>query len=164
MTELTKSIISEIKSETKSTQRMLEGLEDAHLAWKPHEKSMSTGALANHIVQLHNWVATGLSVGVLDLITVNLADNSSSASGLREALSENLEKNVSAIESFTEEDWAKNWTLKAGDRIIATMPKAAAFRYLVHSHLIHHRGQLSVYLRMQDLPLPGMYGPSADER
>lgn len=164
MTDLTKNIISEIKSETKSTQRMLEGLEDAHLSWKPHEKSMSTGALANHIVQLHNWVAVGLTADELDLITVNLANNSSSAAGLRSSLSENLEKNIVAIQSFTEENWAKSWTLKAGDRVIATMPKAAAFRYLVHNHLIHHRGQLSVYLRMQDLSVPGMYGPSADER
>ncbi len=68
------------------------------------------------------------------------------------------------VNALSDEDWNAMWSMTAGSHVIATMPKIAAFRYMVHNHLIHHRGQLSVYLRMQNIPVPGIYGPSADEQ
>ena len=159
-----KHFISEIKHETERTMQILNALKDENLSWQPHEKSMTTGKLANHIVQLHNWVGGALAGDELDFLNYKTPSHPDSIEGLKADLDEGLTKSIAVVESFSDDEWDKPWTLRAGDRVIFTMPKSAVLRYMVHNHLIHHRGQITVYLRMQNLPVPGLYGPSADER
>ncbi|HTO17101.1 MAG TPA: DinB family protein [Edaphocola sp.] len=158
------NLLVELERETASTKKMLAALNDNVLDYKPHEKSMSMGSLAAHIVNLNNWISVGLGKDSLDLITDLPAITDRSVEGLQNALDDSFQKAVDQIYKMEDEDWTTEWTLKAGDRIILKMPKIAIFRFMIQNHMIHHRGQLSVYLRMNDIPVPGMYGPSADEK
>ncbi|QBQ40460.1 DinB family protein [Sphingobacterium psychroaquaticum] len=161
---LKRSLLIELERETQSTRRILERLTDEHLDWRPHEKSMSVKDLAYHIVGLHNWVATVIPMTVFDFKTDFNPKPVSSIAELRQMLDEGYALNKAAIENATDESWGEDWTMQAGpEYVIAKMPRAGAMRYVVNNHLIHHRGQLTVYLRMLDIPVPGLYGPSADE-
>ena len=158
------AIIAEIKQETANTRRLLERIEDRHLSYKPHEKSMDLGALAAHIVELHNWVAFVMEKDQLDFHTDYVPFKPATAAELLTVLDEKLEANIDAVNALADNKWNTIWSLKAGDHVIAAMPRAAVLRFIVQNHLIHHRGQLSVYFRMNDIPVPGIYGPSADEK
>jgi uncharacterized damage-inducible protein DinB len=79
-------------------------------------------------------------------------------------LDEGYKRNETTIDTFPEEEWFTNWTMRVDNYVVAEMPKLAALRFVINNHLIHHRGQLTVYLRLLDIPVPGMYGPSADEK
>ena len=157
-------VLLEIERETANTVRLVECLHDDHLAFKPHEKSMSLGQLTTHIVELHNWLHQALVNDVFDLNTMYKSVEFTQIQDLKGVLFEGLEKNKAVVNSFSAEQWNTLWTFKAGDHIIATLPKSAAFRFILQNHLIHHRGQLTVYMRLLDLPLPGIYGPSADDK
>lgn len=161
---LKEDLIQEIERETANTIRLLANIEDKHLAYKPHEKSMSLGNLAGHIVELHNWIHKGLNLENLDLAINYVPLVPSTVEDLSVALAEGKTANINFINEATEDDLHKMWTLRFGDHIIATLPKTAAYRYIIQNHLIHHRGQLTVYMRLLDIPLPGLYGPSADEQ
>jgi uncharacterized damage-inducible protein DinB len=158
------AIIAEIKQETANTRMMLAHIEDKHLTFKPHEKSMNLGALAAHIVELHNWVAFVMEKDQLDFHTDYVPFLPQTAEELLQVLDSKLEANIAAVEALADDQWNTIWSLKAGAHIITSMPRAAVLRYIVQNHLIHHRGQLSVYLRLNDIPVPGIYGPSADEK
>ena len=161
---INKGFLVEIERETSNTRRLLERLKDENLAYKPHEKSMSLGALASHIVALHNWIKDALSVDVYDLQTMYSNWKAESTDELLNVLNIGYAENVMAIESISDESWQQVWSFQAGDHIIAQMPRMAAYRFIIQNHLIHHRGQLTVYMRLLDIPLPGLYGPSADEQ
>lgn len=154
----------ELERETANTKKLLDVIEDQHLDYKPHPKSFSMGQLAAHIVELHNWVALALNKDALDFATDYTPFQPTSIQEIKDVLDNSYTANVAQIEQMTEEDWMQEWTLKHGDHIIAQMPKIGTMRYIIMNHLIHHRGQLSVYLRMNDLPVPGIFGPSADEQ
>lgn len=154
----------EVERETANTRAMLKNIQDQHLDYKPHEKSFTLGQLAAHIVELHNWVAQALSISELNFATDYQPLIAHSADALREALEAAYQKNIDQINSMTEEQWMEMWTMKHGDHVIATMPKIGTMRYVIMNHLIHHRGQLSVYLRLNNIPVPGIFGPSADEQ
>jgi len=158
-----KALLIELEREKDNTLRMLERLSEEHFGWKPHEKSMTLGELANHIVELHNWVDMVIGKSKLDFHTDYVPSTLATPHALIEALHQGFEKNKARIEAMEEEVVFEPWSLQAGEHIIAQMPKTAAIRFIVTNHLIHHRGQLSVYMRMLDIPLPGIYGPSADE-
>jgi uncharacterized damage-inducible protein DinB len=157
------SVLIELERETANTRRILERLSDANWDYKPHPKSMSLGALATHVVELHNWVAGALIKSVYDFKVDHQPVKVADVQELVSLLERGVEGNKAAISGLADEDWQSEWTLKAGDWIIAKMPKAGAYRYIINNHLIHHRGQLTVYLRLLDIPVPGLYGPSADE-
>ena len=154
----------EIQRETENTIRMLKALPNDNFEYKPHPKSMSLGELANHIVELHGWASFVFTSAEFDFHR----DYTPSTLQTREELISALElmtaKNLEVVNALTDEEYFKTWKLKAGEHIIVDLPKAGAYRFIVTNHLIHHRGQLSVYLRLLDLPLPGIYGPSADEK
>ena len=161
---ITTSYLIEIERETENTRRILAGIPNDKLSWKPHAKSMSLGQLASHIVELHAWVSKALSKDVFDLNVDYVPFKASSVEELLAELNEGLETNKHFLEHVNEDDWFQEWLFKAGDYEIARLPRTGAIRFIVHNHLIHHRGQLSVYLRLLDVPVPGLYGPSADDR
>ncbi len=161
---LKEDLILEIERETAGTARLLSHIKDEHLNYKPHDKSMSLGQLAGHVVELHNWVNKGLPGSELDLATNYVPLVPSTVEELSITLEAGKTQNIDFVINTTEDELNSLWKLKFGDHIIATLPKSAAFRYIIYNHLIHHRGQLTVYLRLLDIPIPGLYGPSADDQ
>jgi len=160
---LSAALISELKHETASTLKILERITDEHLDWRPHEKSMTLGELAAHVVELHNWAGEAISKEVFDFKVHYVPFKVTSASQLTSKLEAGIVPNIAALEAIDDAAWMTQWTLQAGDWVISTMPKAAAIRFIVNNHIVHHRGQLTVYLRLLDIPVPGIYGPSADD-
>lgn len=154
----------EMERETNSTRRILDRLKDEDLSFRPHEKSMSLGALAGHVVELHNWVSDALTKNDFNLATDYKPFRPSTVAELKEALDSGYKKNEQTLDAFPEEEWFNQWTMRVDSYVIGEMPKIAALRYVINNHLIHHRGQLTVYLRLLDIPVPGLYGPSADEQ
>ena len=159
-----KALLIELQREKENTLRMLQALPNEQFGWRPHEKSMTLGELANHIVELHNWVAFVFTQNELDFKTQYVPSVLQTKEELIAVLEKGYEENKAIIGSLEEENYFSTWTLRAGEHVIVSLPKAGAIRFIVNNHLIHHRGQLSVYLRLLNVPVPGIYGPSADER
>ena len=159
-----KALSIELEREKDNTLRMLKVLPNEQFGWKPHEKSMSLGGLVTHIVELHNWIHSAITKDIYDFQVDYQPRKPSTLEELKLELEENLKKNTEFINSKTEDFWTSNWKLQAGNHTLAEMPKIGAYRFIITNHLIHHRGQLTVYMRLLNLPLPGIYGPSADEK
>ena len=157
-------ILAEIAHETKNTHRILDNLSNEHWDYKPHEKSMTLGELASHVVELHTWVSVAIAKDVFDFHTDYQPNTATTVEDLKTALADSLQKNTDFVNAQSDEFWLGNWKLQAGDHVLSDLPKLAALRYIITNHLIHHRGQLTVYMRMLNIPLPGIYGPSADEK
>lgn len=159
------ALLAEFDHEIGSTRRLLERVPDAHLAWKPHEKSFSLAGLSGHIANLSTWMNRILDSTELDLATV--ADSRQASPVSRDDVLQRLEVNAKSarakLAEQTDASLAAAWTLKNEGREMFTMPRASVLRSFVFNHLIHHRGQLTVYLRLQNVPLPSLYGPTADE-
>lgn len=155
---------ADVETELATTRRLLERIPDDKLGWRPHEKSMTLGELAMHVVVLLHAQAATIEHDEFDLAgprppstppesTASLLDAFDRYAGaLREALA-----------GASDESLHQTWTLRAGDRTLSQSPRHSVLRHMGLSHVAHHRGQLSVYLRMLDVPLPPMYGPTADE-
>jgi uncharacterized damage-inducible protein DinB len=156
-------LIAEYDHEVATTRRLIERVPDDRLAWKPHAKSMSIGGLAQHIANLPNWGTMILEQQTFDLADAppNLPEPSSRAAVL--ALFEKSTAGTRKQLDRSDAELMAFWTLRRDGHEMFTMPRVAAFRSFVLNHLIHHRGQLSVYLRLNDIPVPPIYGPSADE-
>jgi len=156
-------LLAEFDHEIGTTRRLLERLPDDKLAWKPHEKSMSIGGLGTHISNLPRWGAAILNETSFDLTTAppNLAEERSRDDILK-AFDASARQTRAWLDR-TDAELVAPWSLKRGDQEVFTMPRVTAFRTFVLYHLVHHRGQLSVYLRLNDVPVPAIYGPSADE-
>jgi uncharacterized damage-inducible protein DinB len=158
------SFIAELQQEAAQTRKMLERLPVERNDWKPHEKSMKLGHLATHVAELPGWAYMIMATDELDFAKFDYkAVMAESTKDLLGKHDENVSQAISILETSKDEDFGKMWTLRNGDHVHFTLPKAAVLRSFAYSHLYHHRGQLSVYLRLLDIPVPGMYGPSADE-
>jgi uncharacterized damage-inducible protein DinB len=146
-----------------TTRKLLDRLPDGKFSWKPHEKSMSLGGLATHLANIPYWGDVILNHSSIDLSTMppNLAEKTSRAAVLADF--DDKVRKTRAFLDRTDAELVSPWTLKRGGQEIFTAPRVAAFRSFVLHHIIHHRGQLSVYLRLNDVPVPAIYGPSADE-
>lgn len=157
------ALLAEFDHEMGTTRRLLERIPDAQLAWKPHEKSMSLGGLATHLANLPNWGATILDEASFDL--ANGPPHLTERGSRGEILSafDAATKGTRAKMDKTDAEYLGLWALKRGGHEVFSMPRAAAFRSFVINHSVHHRGQLSVYLRLNNVPVPAMYGPTADE-
>ena len=157
-------LLAEYDHEMGTTRRLLERIPDDKLAWKPHDKSRAFGEIATHLANLPTWGSTILSQASFDLAAAppNRAAGASRAEIL--ALFDATTSETRALMDKSDAEYMAPWSLKRGDEKMFTMPKATVWRTFVMNHLVHHRGQLSVYLRQQDVPLPSMYGPSADEQ
>ena len=157
-------MIKEIEHEGSQTKKILERIPIDHFNWKPHEKSKEIGALAIHVAQIPAWTSRILAATDFDLATFKRdTPQINSADDLVNMLSENIRKAVEDLQKASDEDMMQTWTFRRGDHVVFSLPRAAAIRNLSMNHLVHHRGQLSVYLRLLNIPVPGMYGPSADE-
>jgi uncharacterized damage-inducible protein DinB len=157
------TLLAEFNQETATTRRLIDRVPQDRLAWKPHEKSMSLGGLALHLANLPTWADTIFEHTSFDLAAAppNLAEPTSTAD-----IVQHFDRSLAAARIALDKpdgSFVEHWTLKRGGQEIFTMPRIAAFRSFVMSHLIHHRGQLSVYLRLNDVAVPAIYGPSADE-
>lgn len=163
---IAESLLPEFDREMGVTRRLLERVPDGQFAWQPHEKSMRLGRLAEHLTEMPQWVVDAIDTDSVDATTRQ--PEGYQPPGTREALLALFDRNVkagrAALEGRTDAELAAPFTLRAQGKEIFTMPKATVLRGFVMNHMIHHRGQLSVYLRLQDIPLPSIYGPSGDEQ
>ena len=156
-------LLKELEQEAKTTRKMLERVPDDKFDWKPHAKSMSMKQLTVHIAELPSWVTMGLTTSELDFATTPYQPTTvNSTADLLQLLENSLEKARTSLKGATEDDLLPNWTLRSGDQIFSVMTKYEVIRHSI-SQTIHHRAQLGVYLRLLDIPIPGSYGPSADE-
>lgn len=154
----------EYTSELEKTSQILNALKNEHKDWKPHEKSMSAGQLAAHVVELQTWFNNALKNDSFDLKSDYIPLKYDSFEELNKILKERVEANLKFIETVDDSFWLENFTFKMGDHVLVKLPRIAFLRSVLTNHFIHHRGQLSLYLRLLDIPVPGIYGPSADER
>jgi uncharacterized damage-inducible protein DinB len=156
-------LLADFDHEMGTTRRLLERLPDDRLSWKPHPKSMTLGGLATHLSNLPHWAETILNEPFFDLASAppSLQEKASRAEIL--ASFDAARAQARAWLDKSDAEYAATWTLKRGGQEVFTVPRIAAFRSFVLHHIIHHRGQLSVYLRLNDIPVPAIYGPSADE-
>lgn len=160
------ALLAEYDHEMATTRRLLERVPEQHFEWKPHARSMSLGQLAGHLANLPFWAGPILTAEVFDLAEMP-ADARPRRPESRAALVNEFDGKVAAtrrlIAAATDAEMLARWTLKRAGEDMFSMPRVAALRSFVMNHAIHHRGQLSVYLRLHDVPLPPMYGPTADE-
>jgi len=158
-------IIQEFTYEAATTKKYLERTPDTKFDWKPHEKSMSLGMLASHLVDSLSWTGEILEK---DEFVMDPSGYQPWITGDKEELLKTWDKNVAdavdAMKGYPNDKLLKTWTFKMGDEIVLQEVRVAILRAFIISHMIHHRGQMSVYLRLNDAPLPSVYGPTADEQ
>jgi uncharacterized damage-inducible protein DinB len=162
---LVEALLPEFDREMGLTRRLLERVPEAHFDWKPHARSMTLGRLIEHLAQLPEWAALTLTQNGTE-IGPSTADHvpPTTRSALLTLFDLNVSKARSALHGRTDAELMAPWTLTSQGKEVFTMPKATVLRTFVLNHLVHHRGQLSVYLRLQDVALPSIYGPSGDEQ
>jgi len=161
---LNESLIAEIKHEAVNTRRMFELIPAEQFDYKPHDKSMSLKALSTHTADLFGWVGLILLTDKLDFQNNDLKRPViNSTQDLVDHLDAQVNTSIAALTNAEASVFEKNWVMSIGDHILSDLPRTAAIRSICLSHIYHHRGQLSVYLRLLNIPVPGMYGPSADE-
>ena len=157
------AILMEMSQEAATTRRLLERLPAQHLVWKPHTKSMTMGRLATHIAEIPGWIATILDKEGFDVGAGNRTPQTAgSVAEVLEMFDRNMAKVEAATRRQTMERLSATWRITKQGQVIVEMPRMGVIRSLFLNHLIHHRGQLSVYLRLNDVPLPSIYGPTAD--
>jgi uncharacterized damage-inducible protein DinB len=159
---MTAAILQEFENEAKTTRRVLERVPGDKLTWKPHPKSMSLGFLALHVASSPGAIAEWAEHDVKEF-TGEKQPDPSSVNEILSAHDISVEKVKKILTKLGDDGLMKPWEAKAGGQTLMTMPKAALVRGIVLNHCYHHRGQLSVYLRLLDVPVPSIYGPSADE-
>jgi uncharacterized damage-inducible protein DinB len=157
------ALLPEFDHEMTTTRKLLERVPEEKFDWKPHVKSSSLGDLATHIANIANWGEVTLNRSEIDLAGGGRAQRATSRADLLATFDKNVAATRAALAAKSDPEFMAPWSLKNGTQTFFTMPKAAVWRSFVMNHIIHHRAQLSVYLRLHDVPLPSMYGPSADE-
>lgn len=155
---------AELEHEAVATRKMLERVPDDSFDWQPHAKSMRLGQLASHVADVPNWIRPTVTMDELDFDQNSFQPKEMrNAADLVNYFDQSLSDALEVLRSADDEEMTKKWRLRSGDKIFFEMPRVQVLRSMVMNHLIHHRGQLSVYLRLKDVSLPGAYGPSADE-
>ena len=157
------ALLPEFDHEMTTTRKVLERVPEDKFAWKPHAKSFSLGALAAHVATLPTWGEETLTRSEIDIAGGQPPVAPPSKTELMATFDKNVAATRSALAGKTDAELLATWTLKRHSKAIFSMPKTAVLRSFVLSHLIHHRGQLCVYLRLLDVSVPSIYGPSADE-
>ena len=154
----------ELNEEAKSSRKILERVPAESFGWKPHEKSMPLGRLASHVAEIPGWVFHTMETDVMDFANfdykppvLNTTDD------LLKILDDNVKKAADSLNKAKDEDFFTNWTMRNGETVYFTLPKIVVVRSFALNHNYHHRGQLTVYLRLLNIPLPNIYGPTADE-
>jgi uncharacterized damage-inducible protein DinB len=161
---ISEMLLPEFDREAAVTRTFLAQAPEENFAWQPHPKSFTLGQLANHLAMLPQYATITMTTPSFNVAG---APSESSVPETRQALLELFDANIAAaraaIAAATDEAFGQLWTLQNGEQTVFTMPRLAVLRVMVLSHLVHHRAQLGVYFRQNDLPVPASYGPSADE-
>jgi len=161
------ALLPEFDQEMAGTRKTLERVPDEKLAWKPHPKSWTMGELATHVASILQWASMTIDQDSFDVAPPGAEPYRNPLAGSRAELLDMFEKGVvaarAAIAGASDETLLKPWSLLKGGQPMMTMPRIAVVRSFVLNHGIHHRAQLGVYLRLNDIPVPAIYGPSADE-
>lgn len=158
---IAETLLPEFDEEMKTTRRVLERVPTDKGTWKPHEKSFSIGHLAQLISWMPGWITNALTSDKLDLSAAPKYGYMSTETLLAD-FDRNVREARAAIAATSDSDFDRKWSLTSGDKVFITMPRGAVTRQNIN-HLVHHRGQMSVYLRLLDIPVPSIYGPTADE-
>jgi uncharacterized damage-inducible protein DinB len=161
------TILPEFDQEMAGTRKVLERIPEDKLGWKAHPKSNTIGWNANHLAEIPGWVEGTLNRTEWDIAPADGEPYRTPDLTSRQEILDLFDRNVAtarkAIESVSDEAMQENWSLLQEGRPLFTMPRSAVVRSFVLNHLIHHRAHLCVYLRLNDVPVPGLYGPSGDE-
>jgi uncharacterized damage-inducible protein DinB len=158
------TLLPEFDAETKNTRKILECVPDGKFDYQPHPKSMTLGRLATHVAELPAWAIFTLEQDVFDLQPDFKPHIATSRAELLRIFDTNVVEARARIAAASDEDWQKTWTFKFGGKTMMSSPRSGVMRSSVLNHMIHHRAQLGVYLRLNEVQFPGMYGPSADEK
>jgi len=165
--KITDSLLPEFDQEMANTRKTLERIPDDKLTWKPHPKSFDMGSLATHIANMTGWLTDTIAKDSFDLAPAGAPPYKEEPAKSGKELLERFDKNVkaarAALAGASDEHLMQNWSLLATGKTLFTMPRIGCIRTFVMNHVIHHRAQLGVYLRLNDIPVPSIYGPSADE-
>jgi uncharacterized damage-inducible protein DinB len=162
--QISDSLLPEFDHEMATTRKTLERIPEDKLDWAPHEKSMKLGRLAGHVAELPNFGTMAIKTDSVDLASGDYQPlTATSQKQVLDAFDKAAAGARAAIAGASNEELMQPWTLLYGGKTIFAMPRVAALRAMMLSHIIHHRGQLSVYLRLNNVPVPSIYGPSADE-
>jgi uncharacterized damage-inducible protein DinB len=164
---LSQALLAEFDNEMKNTRKTLERVPEDKFSWKPHAKSMELGRLSTHVAEIPGWIRETFQKDSLDVNPPGGEGYQPAKITTRRELLELFDKNVTAgraaLAAATDEQFGQPWSLLNAGQTIFTLPRAAVLRSFVMNHMIHHRAQLGVYLRLNDVPVPSIYGPSADE-
>jgi len=164
---LNQLLLAELDAEVQANRELLERLPEGKWDWRPHEKSMNLSRLATHVAEIPNWSTAILMSDEIDFMSPEMQAWTPREMQSREEILAELESAAKAcrghLEATTDEDLDRNWTMKSGDQVVMQEKKYMVFRRQVLNHMVHHRAQLGVFLRLLDVPLPMTYGPSADE-
>jgi uncharacterized damage-inducible protein DinB len=158
------TLLPEFDAEMKNTRKLLECVPDGKFDYQPHPKSMSMARLATHVAELPSWATMTLNTELLELDSNYKPTIAQSRAQLLEIFDKAAAEARAKIAAATDDDWSVIWSLKFGGHVVLSMPRSAVIRSVVMNHIIHHRAQLGVFLRLNDVAIPGMYGPSADEK
>jgi len=162
---IAQSLLPELKHECSLTRKVLERVPLDKFDWKPHEKSMSFGRLASHVAELSGWVEMTVTQDKLEFDMGGFQPfEAKTAEELLTVLDDNVAKGVPLLEEASDELILTHWKMIVDGNVLIDMPKIAVLRVWVLNHMIHHRAQLTVYLRENDIAVPAIYGPSADEQ
>jgi len=163
--KLIDSLAAEFEREANTTRRHLESLTSDKMDWRPHKKSFAAGGLASHIVECLGFTEPIFNQEEFDFDPATFKPyQASSTSELLQTFDEHVAKSKAVLAEADDEKLDQPWRLKINGKVWFEKPRASVFRDFVLSHVIHHRGQFSVYLRLLEIPVPGSYGPSADEQ
>jgi uncharacterized damage-inducible protein DinB len=157
------TLLPEFDEEMKNTRKLLECVPDGKFEYQPHAKSMTLGRLASHVAEMPSWAAMTLDREVLDLQAGFKPEVATTRAELLQKFDKGVVEAREKIAAATDADWRKIWTLNFDGKTIMSLPRSVVMRGTVISHMIHHRAQLGVFLRLNNVEFPGMYGPSADE-
>lgn len=164
---ISEMLLAEFEQEMANTRRALERIEDEFLHWRPHDRSMSVAELAGHLADVPGWVPKIMESAEIDIAPPTGPGyeqfTPKTYLELLKRFDANMDKARAAIQQAGDETWMAQWTLKKGGQAMFSLPRVAVMRTMVMNHQIHHRGQLTVYFRLLDVPVPSLYGPSADE-
>ena len=155
--------IMELELEAKTTRRVLERVPDDKLTWKPHTKSMSLRQLAQHVATIPGVISGMARLDGYDVEKSSTPPEMESTAAILAAFEESVAQAKANLAATDDAAMMQNWSFRMGGNPIMTIPRIGLYRTLLLNHLYHHRGQLSVYLRLLDVPVPSIYGPSADE-
>lgn len=158
------AMLGDLDHELRTTRRILERVPDEHLGWRPHEKSMSLAELATHIANVVYWQSVMVERSEFDLASTPRRSPVESTDELMRTFDDNVASLQRGLSGVDDAALGEAWTLLHGGTQLLRQPRGSLLRSMGINHLVHHRGQLTVYLRLLDVPVPGAYGPSADEQ